>query len=59
MFLWEVLKTGFNEYRGVIMLIQFNFENFKSFRDEAALDLSATKVTEHEGHVVDIANDKL
>ncbi len=41
------------------MLIQFNFKNFKSFRDEASLDLSATKITEHESHVVDIANDKL
>lgn len=41
------------------MLIQFNFKNFKSFRDEATLDMSATKITEHEGHVVDIANDKL
>ena len=41
------------------MLIQFNFKNFKSFRDEAALDMSATKITEHEDHVVDIANDKL
>lgn len=41
------------------MLIQFNFKNFKSFRDEAILDMSATKITEHEDHVVDIANDKL
>lgn len=41
------------------MLIQFNFKNFKSFRDEVSLDLSATKMTEHESHVVDIANDKL
>lgn len=41
------------------ILIQFNFKNFKSFRDEATLDLSATKITEHEDHVVDIANDKL
>ncbi len=41
------------------MLIQFNFKNFKSFRDEVSLDLSATKITEHESHVVDIANDKL
>lgn len=40
------------------MLIQFNFKNFKSFRDEASLDLSATKITEHENHVADIANDK-
>lgn len=41
------------------MLIQFNFKNFKSFRDEVSLDLSATKITEHEDHVVTIANDKL
>lgn len=41
------------------MLIQFNFKNFKSFRDEVSLDLSATKITEHETHVVEIANDKL
>jgi len=41
------------------MLIQFNFKNFKSFRDEVSLDLSATKITEHSDHVVEIANDKL
>ena len=41
------------------MLIQFNFKNFKSFRDEVSLDLSATKITEHEDHVVEMANDKL
>lgn len=41
------------------MLIQFNFKNFKSFRDEVSLDLSATKITEHEDHVVSIANDRL
>lgn len=41
------------------MLIQFNFKNYKSFRDETTLDMSATKITEHESHVVNIANDKL
>lgn len=41
------------------MLIQFNFKNFKSFREEVSLDLSATKIAEHEEHVVNIANDKL
>ena len=41
------------------MLIQFNFKNFKSFRDEVSLVLSATKITEHEDHHVDIANDNL
>lgn len=40
------------------MLVQFNFKNYKSFRDEASLDLSATKITEHEDHVVEMANDK-
>lgn len=41
------------------MLIQFNFKNFKSFRDEVSLDLSATKISEHEEHVAETANDKL
>ena len=41
------------------MLIQFNFKNFKSFRDEVSLDLTATKITEHEGQVAEAANDKL
>ncbi len=41
------------------MLIQFNFKNHKSFRDEVSLDLSATKITEHGDHVVNVANDKL
>ena len=41
------------------MLIQFNFKNFKSFRDEVSLDLTATKIKEHEDHVAEVANDKL
>lgn len=41
------------------MLIQFNFKNFKSFRNEVSLDLTATKITEHESHVAEAANDKL
>ena len=41
------------------MLIQFNFKNFKSFREEVSLDLTATKITEHEDHVAEAANDKL
>lgn len=48
--------SGKKEY---IMLIQFNFKNYKSFRDEVSLDLSATKITEHETHVVETANDRL
>lgn len=41
------------------MLIQFNFKNFKSFRDEISLDLTSTKISEHAEHIVNIANDKL
>lgn len=41
------------------MLIQFNFKNYKSFREEVSLDMSATKVSEHQTHVIDIAKDKL
>lgn len=41
------------------MLIQFNFKNFKSFRDEATLDLSAAKMTEFSDRVVLEGNDKI
>ncbi len=41
------------------MLIQFNFKNFKSFRDEATLDLSAAKMTEFADRVVSEGNDKI
>ena len=42
-----------------IMLIQFSFKNFKSFREEAALDLSATKMTEFSERVVTIGGEKI
>ncbi len=41
------------------MLIQFNFKNFKSFRDEVTLDLSAAKMTEFSDRVVSEGNDKI
>ena len=41
------------------MLVQFNFKNFKSFRDEATLDLSAAKMTEFSDRVVLEGNDKI
>ncbi len=41
------------------MLIQFNFKNYKSFREEVSLDMSATKISEHQSHVVSLAKDKL
>lgn len=41
------------------MLVQFIFKNFKSFRDEAILDLSATKMTEFSDRVVIVGNEKI
>lgn len=41
------------------MLIQFRFKNFKSFRDDTILDLSATKITEHSDRVVSVGYEKL
>jgi len=42
-----------------IMLIQFSFKNFKSFKDEVTLDLSAAKMTEFSDHVVSIGSEKI
>ena len=41
------------------MLIQFNFKNFKSFREEVTLDLSAAKMTEFSDRVVSISSEKI
>ena len=41
------------------MLIQFNFKNYRSFRDEASLDLSATKMTEFSDRVVSVGKEKI
>lgn len=41
------------------MLIQFIFKNYKSFRDEAILDLSAAKMTEFSDRVVSEGNEKI
>ena len=41
------------------MLIQFRFENFRSFRDDTVLDFSATKIREHDYHVVRIGDEKI
>lgn len=41
------------------MLIQFNFKNFKSFRDDSTLDLSATKISEYADRVVTVGNEKI
>lgn len=41
------------------MLIQFSFNNYKSFRDEVTLDLSAAKMTEFSDRVVCIGSEKI
>ena len=41
------------------MLIQFNFKNFKSFKDETTLDLSATKETELGFHIRSVGNERI
>lgn len=41
------------------MLLQFNFKNYKSFRDDTTIDLTATKISEFNNHVVTIANERI
>lgn len=41
------------------MLLQFNFKNFKSFRDEVSFDLSATKITDSKDTVREIGKEKV
>ena len=41
------------------MLIQFSFKNFRSFRDEAILDLTATNAKEFVAHIHKVGNEKI
>ncbi|MQM72007.1 MAG: ATP-binding protein [Eubacteriaceae bacterium] len=41
------------------MLIQFGFENYKSFKDEAILDLTATKIKELSYHIREVGREKI
>ena len=41
------------------MLIQFNFKNFRSFKDDATLDLSAAKMSEFNDRVISVSNEKI
>ena len=41
------------------MLIDFKFTNYKSFKNAAELNLTATKVTEYPHHVVETAGEKI
>ncbi|WP_411681888.1 AAA family ATPase [Clostridium thailandense] len=38
------------------MLIQFNFKNFKCFKNETTLDMTATSITEHPYNLMECAN---
>ncbi|BBE31910.1 transporter [Tepiditoga spiralis] len=40
------------------MLIQFNFKNFKSYKNEVSLDLSATSIKDHEYNLIHDKNEE-
>ncbi|MEG1285345.1 MAG: ATP-binding protein [Romboutsia sp.] len=40
------------------MLVQFNFKNFKSFRDDTSLDMTATSITEHSYNLINCEDEK-
>ncbi len=41
------------------MLLQFNFKNFKSFKDDTTLDMTATKSKEYESHVIERGYERI
>lgn len=41
------------------MLIQFNFKNFKSFKEDTSLDLTAAKISEYAQRVISVGNEKI
>lgn len=40
------------------MLIQFNFRNFKSFKEDSSLDMTATSITEHPYNLINSDNNE-
>ena len=44
---------------GICMLIQFKVKNFRSIRDEAILDLSATKESKNSDQIVTVGKEKI
>jgi AAA15 family ATPase/GTPase len=40
------------------MLIQFNFKNFKSFKDDSSFDMTATSITEHPYNLISSGDEK-
>lgn len=41
------------------MLIQFNFKNYKGFKYETSLDMTATSLKEHQYNLIDIGSEKI
>lgn len=41
------------------MLLQFNFKNYKSFRDDTTLDLTATKISEFDKHIIKTGGEQV
>ena len=45
--------------KGDIMLLQFNFKNYKSFRDDTTLDMTATKISEYDKHIIKAGGEQV
>lgn len=45
---WHIIRGEVRK-----MLIQFNFKNFKSYRDDTSLDMTATSIKEHQYNVIE------
>lgn len=41
------------------MLLQFKFKNFKSFRDDTTIDLTAAKIQEYNDHIIQVGKEKV
>lgn len=41
------------------MLLQFDFENFRSFKEETSFDMTAAKVSEMPHHIVELGGEKI
>lgn len=41
------------------MLLQFNFKNYKSFRDDTTLDMTSSRITEYDWHLTRIGGENV
>lgn len=42
-----------------IMLITFNFENYRSFKNESSLDMTATQIRENSEHIIKLGHERI